>query len=684
MSFPDPAATGAAKAAARGLRGRVSSLLWGALSLGLLAGVYSCGAVDHSGEPGLITVTVDSSATGFSRLTVALQDSAGKQDTLFNDSLRDPSQLRHMATRNYRGEKAVIIISGFRNGVQVYQEKRVFDSVAPSATRRDTVQDLSAALTSLRWNARETFMSMGDTSHVLSLSVLPVKGDDRAEYTLSDSNVITLKSAGKDALGAKFRVIPRKAGQTWIKAVSKAHPEFLDSTSVRITSVVVVIAAPKNRTLEWSTSSKPTWYWSKGSLKGNGFFRVRIDNDSIAGGETVGDTSYTSPTPLADGPHILYAQELDADLNYSGVTPMPLRVDTDPPLAPKAENIGLAVTGNPRPTWKWIPQGKGIGIYRVKVDDSDLGAGAVSVDSLRFTSRDSLGAGLHTFRVQERDSAGNWSLSGQATVRVVPADTTPPKAPLRKPGTGGEGGLYETVHWGSGGPDGSGIYRYLLDKTDFEKDRPIETLDSSLTLDPDMDTTLVRHTLLVQERDSVGNWSGSTTFVFNSGRFSFIRFINGSDFVLTLDPEANTVRLRHKILDPKSDSERAVQRLQLWKVRVNFSPKGGSTLWNPFRNKVLRHQGGIQGETQGVSMVDDDDAGFTQDSARIWNVEPTVFTGGAPPEPYRWISPYGLNLRLLVDGSPAGEASPVIIGPESLPDAGQIWVLDRHKVWYLE
>lgn len=640
--------------------------------------LMSCDGVDHNGEPALLTVTVDSTATKFSRLTVALKDSNGVEDVLFDDSLESPDQLRRLATENYRGGKVTVVLTGSRGGDVVFLETRTFESGSPAATLRDTARDYAAGLSSFAWNIGENYLSIGDSSKIIILSALPARSDRRAEISLSDSGVIFLR-ADSGAEG-RFRIVPRKSGMTWVKAVSTAHPRFRDSTAVRITSIIVVIDKPISLTTEWSTSARPTWTWKKGGANGNGFFRVRIGDESMEAGTLVGDTVFTAPDSLPDGRHILYVQERDAAQppNFSALTPIPVRVDTDPPQSPEAANAGLAVTDDPRPSWTWSPREGGIRKYRVKVDGEDLETGSISLDSARFTARDSLGEGLHVFRVQERDSAGNWSASGTATVRVVPLDTTPPLPPVFKASTGGEGAFFQTLHWGSGGRDGSGHFRYYFKKDDFGEGVPVELADSGFTLKPDDSIFYGRHFFYVEERDSVGNWSQAAAKVFNNARFAFLRAVVDGNPVLTLDPAGDSVRLMPKMADPENDSDRELQRRQLWDIR---SARGDSTkefIRNAFRGLYLKNQGAAL--PVAVAHFAEFPSG---DSAVDWDIYPRPFFGGTPPEPYRIIAPTGTNLMFQALGPRYDETSPIRVDEELVSPSVQTWVLDLNPAWFL-
>ena len=224
-------------------------------------------------------------------------------------------------------------------------------------------------------------------------------------------------------------------------------------------------------------------------------------------------------------------------------------MDTDPPLAPLAENVGFSITDNPRPAWSWTRQGKGIGKFRVKVDDGNLEAAQLLVDSLKYTSVDSLNVGTHTFPVQE------WIGRQLVAFRIGghQGGGLGRLLPRRRSGRGsmgGEGYLDETRRIGAAAARmGTGVYRYLLDKTDFSRTIPLRSTDSSFTPDPDY-TASVRHNFLVQERDEIGNLVRVSRICSNTGRFSFIGLLGAGDYVLTLAPDSATVGIAQYILLP--------------------------------------------------------------------------------------------------------------------------------------
>jgi hypothetical protein len=582
MWFPKPVPDSGARLAA--LSAVLKTAAIGAALAGLILGVESCG-VDHSGDPGLITVTVDSSATRFGRFTVVMRDSAGgKADTLFDDSLKDPSQLRRIVTADYRGGKTEIVLTGYKNELKVYEETRTFNGADPASTKKDTALDLNAALKGLAWTTKELVLPLGDTTRTLAYVVEPKKADVRVEASLSDSSVLEIRAeAGKTA----FRLLPKKVGSTGIAIRSLADPDLNASATLLVTAPPQPVPKPVNTGSEWSTDSRPAWKWKSGGGKGIGYYRVRVDNDSMSGAKNVNDTIYVSPEPLGQGPHTLYVQERDSAGNWSQASDLRIKVDLIPPQSPTVKNDGYNPTNDTTPSWSWTPGGGGNGTFRYRIDGEDLDAGGTVTTLKSLTAPARLDSGEHVLRVQERDSAGNWSVPGLIGVFVL-VDTIPPNAPVFKP-IAPNGVLRDSMPWGGGG-GGSGHYRYLVDRNDFVRYTPILTDDSCYTPDLNMDTNLVRHALYVEERDSVGNWSQPTRIDFNTVRLSFLQSqVGDSNYVLTTVPDSGIVRLTRMVTAPKNDAERALRHRQLWATQESFNgPSRGFAILNPFIFRYLK------------------------------------------------------------------------------------------------
>jgi hypothetical protein len=639
-----------------------------------LAGMQGCDTTDHSGESALLTVTVDSGMTRFSRLIVILRDTL-EDDTLWRDSLPDPARLRRLPTRRYRSGPVQVLLQGFAGGLKAYEESRRFDPAARTAPR-DTLIDLSAPLARFAFDTPRVLLPFGKTA-ALGIAILPAKADGRLDLSFSDSGVVTLSDSGRGADGIRrFGLTPRKAGSVRVIAIARAGGKR-DTVDIQVSRGTSSLLPPVNQSEAWSTSARPTWNWKAGGPGGSGFFSVRIDEDALDPDSVIGDTTYTSPYDLDDGEHTLYVWARDLDGHFSPSTGLTLRIDTDPPEAPKVSPAGTEATDSPRPSWSWVPQGEGMGSYRVRIDSPDLETGAIRVDSARYTSRDSLAPGPHVLRVQERDSAGNWSPSGQATVTVVALDRTPPNAPTRRGGFGAPA-WHDTLSWRSGGRGGAGVFRYLIDKADFAADHPIEIRDSAMRVPDDLDTAIALHHLRVQERDAVGNWSETGEFAFVAAHFSFLLCVADTHFVLTVAPDSTHLALSLPVRAPANDSEMALQRRQLWHRTASPSIAGGERWTSPFLAADLRFDGLDQPPRVASPGVGGSDSAWTWIRAQV------PFVGGTPPPWYSW-QPVGVPKLLTVSGGPIADSTS--LGIEDFGDdiGRQYWRIETQmEKWWIE
>ncbi|MEO7424132.1 MAG: hypothetical protein ABI036_03030 [Fibrobacteria bacterium] len=636
----------------------------------------ACGPTDHSGDPGLISVTVDSSALRFSRLSVILRDSAGHLDTLFDDSLRNPAQLQRIPTDRYRGEPAAILITGFKDGDTVYSEIRGFTGRDHEVDYRDTLRDLSLPISEFKVSEREIILTVGDSSRFLDLSVLPEKADLRFAIVVDSPAILELHLSKVPGPTPPYRLIPLKAGQTWVHFKSIPYPQWRDSASVLIAAPAQTLFAPVNRGPEWTKEARPTWSWSSGGGKGIGFYRARVDNDSLDGAAFFHDTSFTYPDPLTEGPHILYVQERDSSKHWSPAAALLIKVDLTSPDPPAVSNEGLDAVNNPYPAWIWNSGGGGNGVFRYLLDSDrdgeDLDAFGTETLLHRFAATDSLSEGMHVIHVQESDSAGNWSRPGSAAVNVAAKDTVPPKPPVFQPHPPGnpEPFLIDSITWHGGG-DGSGHYRYQLDSQDFGNGRGTETSDSSFA--PPPDSVNRRYTLYVEERDSVGNWSKPSGFTFNAVHLFFLQSkAQDSDYVLTLVPDSAKVRLTHRITKPKNPAELDRQHMQLWSPEQGgFFREENRYLLNPFANQALRMPG-----PQGPALTTGYKDSAWTDSGYYFFLP--VQVPPAPAGAYRVFQSLkypGQNLNVQGEG-PWDENSPIILWEQSHGEDNEKWRLD--------
>ncbi len=254
-----------------------------------------------------------------------------------------------------------------------------------------------------------------------------------------------------------------------------------------------------------TNDTTPTWTWTAGT-GGNGTFRFKLDDGNLSSGAVeTPDLQYTPAAALSQGSHWLYVQERDDAGNWSPSAGFEVIVDTDVPGAPVVS--GATPTNDATPTWSWVSGGGGIGMYRYKVDVTDLTTGATETTSTTHTPPTALTDGAHTLYVQERDEAGNWSASGRFVITV---DTALPDAPV----VAGDSPTPDTTPtwtWTSGG-GGIGTYRYSLDgQPEVETPSTGFTPASVLSEGP--------HTLSVRELDAADNWSavGEKTIEVDSG-----------------------------------------------------------------------------------------------------------------------------------------------------------------------
>lgn len=254
-----------------------------------------------------------------------------------------------------------------------------------------------------------------------------------------------------------------------------------------------------------TSSLRPAWSWESAG-GGNGTFRYRLNLDNFTTGAVLGtDTAFTPAANLVGGTHTLYVQERDQAGNWSPSGSFAVRIDTTAPAAPVVNGTTPSPTNIRRPTWSWTGSAsEGFSSYRFKLDNADLRTGATTTSSSTFIvpAGSELSEGPHTLYVQQADSAGNWSASGNAQIIV---DLTPPLAPRVSAPPSPTNDRTPTWTFAARG-GGNGTYRYKLNDRNLSSGAT-ETATPSFT--PTQDLAAGLQTLYVQERDSAGNWSTS-------------------------------------------------------------------------------------------------------------------------------------------------------------------------------
>ncbi len=247
-------------------------------------------------------------------------------------------------------------------------------------------------------------------------------------------------------------------------------------------------------------STTPTWTWSTGGAGANGTYRYVLDSDDFSSAIETKDTLFTPVVGLAEGVHSLEVQERDAAGNWSGAGKLAIRIDVTPPSKPEVRVSPTGTTNVQKPTFSWNGTGGGIGSYQYKVDNADFGTGATSTSDTAFTPANNLPAGAHAFYVREKDSTGNWSLPGTASLTI---DLTAPNGP-KLVGSSPTSAMPKWT-WSSGGGAGSGDFRYKVGGDGNPATGGTDTRDTVYILSAAVSGT--SYTLYVQERDAAGNWS---------------------------------------------------------------------------------------------------------------------------------------------------------------------------------
>jgi VCBS repeat-containing protein len=129
-------------------------------------------------------------------------------------------------------------------------------------------------------------------------------------------------------------------------------------------------------------------------------------------------------SPATQGPVTLTASATDHAGNTSGTSPPVSGLyDRIPPGAPVVS--GDSPTQDLTPTWTWLSGSGGNGTFRYKLDNSDFSSGSSETQLTDFTPDSPLSEATHTLYVQERDAAGNWSLTGTKAITISTVDLKP-------------------------------------------------------------------------------------------------------------------------------------------------------------------------------------------------------------------------------------------------------------------
>ncbi|MBI5634305.1 MAG: M6 family metalloprotease domain-containing protein [Nitrospirae bacterium] len=161
-----------------------------------------------------------------------------------------------------------------------------------------------------------------------------------------------------------------------------------------------------------ATSTSASFSFSGDDGTGSGVASFECQLDSAGFGPCTSPQAYSS---LGQGSHIFEIRAIDIAGNADS-TPATYTWIIDS-IAPNAPTVTATTpTYDTRPTWHWSTGGGGNGTYRYQLNGE--GGAWTETGSLSFTPASPLAAGSYTLYVQERDAAGNWSVSGSKLIQI--------------------------------------------------------------------------------------------------------------------------------------------------------------------------------------------------------------------------------------------------------------------------
>jgi len=173
----------------------------------------------------------------------------------------------------------------------------------------------------------------------------------------------------------------------------------------------LVVTSPTN-------DPTPTFTWTSNEQGSTGTFRYQLNDASLVGGFILTTAfSFTSGVSMGEGTHTLYVQELAETGIWSLIGTATVVVDLTPPLAP-VFLPSLATASTFSLVWA-SGGGGGGGIFRYKIDNGNLESSSISTASTLFSTSTTFSLERHSFYLQERDEAGNWSKSATSEFNTV-------------------------------------------------------------------------------------------------------------------------------------------------------------------------------------------------------------------------------------------------------------------------
>lgn len=318
---------------------------------------------------------------------------------------------------------------------------------------------------------------------------IKISGTDKDAFSVVTEPPASLSPGGSAEFSIQFH--PTTAG-TKFAMLSITTNESDKAFTFAVSGEAVYLGSPVVSGSSLTDDATPTWSWTipEGSVD----IRYRLNDDSWTeiGGTEI--SSYTPLEPLADGTYTLAVQAKDLGGSWSESGSFAITIDTTVPLSPVV--TAPTLTNDDTPTWTWSVPSGAID-FRFKLDDGDwVEIGGIAITS--FTPTQPLSDGSHSFCVQAKNEAGNWSDVGSASILV---DTIPPLAPE----VSGRAFTSDTTPtWTWSVPSGTANFRYQLDGGTWSETGGIVTQYFPSTALSDGS-----YLLNVQAADAAGNWSSS-------------------------------------------------------------------------------------------------------------------------------------------------------------------------------
>ncbi len=298
-------------------------------------------------------------------------------------------------------------------------------------------------------------------------------GIDSIVWDFEGDGILDGKSTFRQALVEKIYPSIKREYNAKFKVADK-HGRF-DSVLVRVRvgigGPLILITSPKRDT----TVSNPN-------------FTVTYTLDSLAKSKAFVLVDGRNPLPI-----------IETNAIGSDTVIVYVSLDSTPPVSP-VFTVTDTLTSNKQPQWTWRSGGGGKGTYEVQLDSTP----SFILIAEKFQSAAPLADGIHTLKLREVDSVGNWSKPISRRITVKSTGSPAPVFVLAQTTTSPTNSARPKWTWSSGG--GNGTFKWSLNTTPATSGEDLSTTFTPSTILPDGS-----YTMTVQERDIVGNLSNPAT-----------------------------------------------------------------------------------------------------------------------------------------------------------------------------